>query len=167
MRRAFPHCVILAAIAAASGACSASNAPAATARNFRLVSYGGAALPVVLRRIVETSTQPGGSTTNCDDKLTASTLLLLDAGRFAQADSHLLVCDDGRRDVASQASLQGTYQAGADTVVLDADLGGGTHYVSLARLSGGALTIYRREGRTDRGATAIDPTPLVFEATTN
>lgn len=165
MRSAAPIHAILIAIAAGSVACSDANGPAAQTRSYQLVSYGGSPLPVTLRRIVETSTTPGGPTTTCDDKLTASNLKLLTTKQFTQIDSHLVVCDDGRADAASQDIVNGTYQTGADTVVLNADLGTGANYVSLARLSGGDLTIYRREARTNGGATTIDPTQLVFHVT--
>lgn len=158
--------LLLSALAASAVACSDGNAPAATARSFQLMSYGGATLPVTLRLVVETSTQPGGPTTSCDDKLTASKLQLLTASRFTQTDSHLLVCDDGRANVTSQEVLQGSYTTGADTLVLSSSVQSGTQYISFARIGNDGLTIYRREGRSAGGATSIDPTQLVFRNAT-
>jgi len=167
MRHALPLSLIAIALGFSALACNDPSAPAARARSYQLVSYGGAPLPIVLRRIVETSTLPGGPTTYCDDKLTGSTLTLMNAGRFTQADSHLLVCDDGRADAASQAVLQGTYTTGADTAVLSADLGSGASYVELARMTDGGLVIYRRSSSTAGGATSTDPTSLIFANATN
>lgn len=167
MRRAFPTCLVLSAVAAGVLACSDGNAPAGQPRSYQLVSYGGAPLPVTLRVVTETSTLPGGPTVTCDDKLTASKLELLKSGEFTQADSHLLVCDDGRPDAASQESLRGTYYTSADSVVLSSGVQSGTQYVSLARMSNDGLTIYRREGRSTGGATSIDPTQLVFRSAPN
>lgn len=165
MRQALTLLILLSAAGAA--ACSDSNAPVTQARSYQLVSYGGSALPVTLRRVVETSTQPGGPTTYCDDKLTASSLQLLAANRFTQSDSHLLVCDDGRADAPSQAVLQGTYTTRADTLVLNADVGSGVQYLSFGLFGSSGVTIYRREARTTGGATSIDPTSLVFTIATN
>jgi hypothetical protein len=164
MRHSFPLNFALAALAALASACgSDTTAPAAPPRSYQLIAYGGAPLPVTLRRIVENSTIPGGPTTTCDDRLTASDLDLFDARQFVQTDSRLLVCDDGRPNVASQEILRGSYATGADTLVLDADLGGaGAEYVSVARVSHDSLTVYRREARSGTGATSIDPTELVF-----
>lgn len=167
MRSSAPVYAVLSAIAVGASACSEANAPAVQPRTYQLVSYAGSPLPVTLRRIVETSPMPGGPTTTCDDKLTASKLKLLKTKQFTQTNSHLLVCDDGRPDAVSQEPLQGTYETGADTVVLNADLGGGTYYNGLARISNDGLTIYRREAHTDGGASTIDPTQLVFDATTD
>lgn len=166
MRRALPISLLVSAIAAGALACSDGNAPASPPRSYQLVSYGGAPLPVTLRVIVESSTVPGGPTVSCDDKLTASKLELLKTGQFTQTDSHLLVCDDGRPDAASQDVLRGTYSTSADSVVLSSAVQSGTQYVSLARISNDGLTIYRREGRSTGGATSIDPTQLVFRSAT-
>ncbi|HWE41279.1 MAG TPA: hypothetical protein VG432_02165 [Gemmatimonadaceae bacterium] len=167
MRRTLPISLFVAAIAAGATGCSNGNAPAVRPRSYQLVSYGGAALPVTLRLIVESSTLPGGPTVTCDDKLTASSLELRKPAQFTQTDSHLLVCDDGRPNGVSQQLLRGTYDTGADTVVLSADVGSGTQYVSLARISTDGLTIYRREARSTVGATTIDPTQLVFRSVQN
>ena len=166
MRRALPISLLLSATAAGALACSNGNAPASPPRSYQLVSYGGSALPVTLRLVVESSTLPGGPTVSCDDKLTASNLELLKTSQFTQTDSHLLVCDDGRPDAASQEVLRGTYYSRADSVVLNSDVRSGTQYVSLARISNDGLTIYRREGRSTGGATSIDPTTLVFRSAT-
>ena len=155
---------IFAGAGLAVSACSDSNAPPTNAATYDLASYGGQPLPVVLRVIAETSIEPGGPTVYCDDKLTASTLQLLTSSRFMQTDSRLVVCDDGRADVASEDVLQGTYTTGADTVVLAADVGAGTHYNSFARITSGTLTIYRRVSVIDSGASTTDPTALVFHA---
>ena len=166
MRRALPISLLVSAVAAGALACSDGNAPASLPRSYQLVSYGGAPLPVTLRVVVESSTVPGGPTVTCDDKLTASKLELLKTGQFTQTDSHLLVCDDGRPDAASQDVLRGTYSTSADSVVLSSAVQSGTQYVSLARISNDGLTIYRREGRSTGGATSIDPTQLVFRSAT-
>jgi hypothetical protein len=166
MRRALPISLLVSAIAAGALACSDGNAPASPPRSYQLVSYGGSSLPVTLRVIVESSTVPGGPIVNCDDKLTASKLELLKTEQFTQTDSHLLVCDDGRPDAASQDVLRGTYSTSADSVVLSSAVQSGTQYVSLARISNDGLTIYRREGRSTGGATSIDPTQLVFRTAT-
>ena len=155
---------IMPVVVAGAFACSDASAPTVPPRSYQLVSYGGAALPVTLRRLVETSTQPGGPTTTCDDKLTASNLELLSTKRFMQTDSHLLVCDDGRPDAASQSLLEGSYDAAGDSLVLNAELGSGTYYVGFARISGDSLTIYRREARTTGGGSSTDPSPLVFRS---
>lgn len=162
MRCSMRVSVILSAIAAGTVGCSDGTAPAVPPRSYQLVSYGGAPLPVTLRRITETSTVPGGPTVTCDDKLTASNLELLETRQFTQADSHLLVCDDGRPDAASRDLLRGTYATGADTLVLNADVGAGGAYVRFARMTSDGLTIYRRQAGTSGGATSIDPTQLVF-----
>ena len=164
MRCQFPRYLVLSAFAAGTLACSDGNAPSGKPSHYQLVSHGGSPLPVTLRVIVETSTLPGGPTVACDDKLTASKLELLKTGQFTQTDSHLLVCDDGRPDAASQEILRGTYYTSADSLVLSSDVQGGTQYVSLARISNDMLTIYRREGRSTGGATSIDPTQLVFRS---
>lgn len=166
MRRALLIPLLVSAVAASALACSDGNAPGSQPRSYQLISYGGEPLPVTLRRIVETSTLPGGPTVTCDDRLTASKLELLKSSEFTQADSHLLVCDDGRPDAASEEVLRGTYSTSADTVVLSSDVQSGTQYVSLARVSNDGLTIYRREGRSSGGATSIDPTQLVFRSAT-
>ena len=148
-------------------ACREGNAPADQPHSYQLLSYGGSAPPVTLRRIVETSTQPGGPTTYCDDKLTASSLQLLATARFGQTDSHVLVCDDGRADAPSQEVLQGTYTTHADTLVLSADVGSGAQYLSFGLLGSSGVTIFRREARITGGATSIDPTSLVYTSATN
>ena len=162
MRRPLPVLLGLASVLAIAAACSDSNAPAARTGRYELVSYDGASLPVVLRRLAETSTTPGGPTTNCDDKLTASTLELLKTGRFIETDSRLLVCDDGRADVASRPVLEGSYAAGADTVALIADVVSGVHNLGIARLVQGGLVLDWREAWTDGGVNTTDATRLVF-----
>lgn len=164
MRCSMRVAIVLSAVVAGTIACSDGTAPAVSPRTYQLASYGGAPLPVTLRRITETSTVPGGPTVTCDDKLTASNLELLGTSQFTQTDSHLLVCDDGRPDAASRDVLRGTYATGADTLVLTADVGIGASYVSFARMTSDGLTIYRRQAGTSGGATSIDPTQLVFRS---
>ena len=164
MRSSMRTSVVLSAIAAGAMGCGDGTAPRIQPRSYQLALYGGAPLPVTLRRIVETSTVPGGPTVTCDERLTASNLELLTTRQFTQTDSHLVVCDDGRPDAASPAVLRGTYASGADTVVLTADVGTGASYVSFARMTSDGLTIYRREAGTSGGATSIDPTQLVFRS---
>jgi hypothetical protein len=92
-------------------------------------------------------------------------LHILDFNRYVQSESRLLVCDDGRADVASGSQMSGTYEIGSGTLVLNAEVGPGASYRSFASFGGDSLTIYRREARTDTGASSTDPTQLVFRAT--
>jgi hypothetical protein len=163
MRRFFLVCLAFSAMAIGAAACSDSSAPAVPLHSYHLVSVDGSPLPVTMRRIVESSTLPGGPIVNCDDKLKASSLQLMKTGQFTRTDSHLLVCDDGRADAASQTILQGTYAAAADTVVLNADLGSGTTYVGVARVNTDGVTIYRQMTVTF-SARGTDATVLVFRS---
>lgn len=158
----FVRASVAAVLAIAVSSCAESNGPNAGEGSYDLVTYGGQPLPVVLRLIVATSTQPGGATVSCEDRLTASRLDLLGSNRFAQTDSGLLVCEDGRPDAPSQRILQGTYSAGADTITLDNDGDAATHYVQTARRSDGMLTIYRRQSLLAGGASTTDLTELAY-----
>jgi hypothetical protein len=153
--------LILSAVAAGLSACGDSNAPAGPLHSYQLVSVDGAPLPVTVRTIVESSTLPGGPVVTCADKLMASSLRLMKTSQFTRTDSHLLVCEDGRPDAASQTTLQGTYAAAADTVVLTSDLGNGATYVGVARVNSDGVTIYRQTTITV-SVRGTDATVLVF-----
>jgi hypothetical protein len=132
---------------------------------YDLVSYEGQALPVETRAIVENSTEPGGPSSRCGDRLTGMHLQFVTASSFTQTESRLLVCDDGRPDAPSSITTDGTYQASGATLELDVDLGGGFSQHSLARLSGDALVVYQREISNGAGLSVVTRAPLGFVAT--
>ena len=143
-------------------ACSSSTEPKLPAASYDLVSYEGQALPVTTRTIIEIPVQPGGTGSQCNDRLTAMNLRFSPAGSFTQTESRLLVCNDGRPDAPSTVATTGSYELTGGTLVLTEDLGGGSVVVSTARLTDADLTIYHREvSQNGLGKTMTD-SPLVF-----
>ena len=143
-------------------ACSDSTGPKPPAASYDLVSYEGQTLPVTTRRIIGAPTQPGGTGFQCDDRLTAMTLIFSPAGGVTQTESRLLVCDDGRPDEPSTDVVHGSYELRGGTLLLTEDLGGGGVLVSSARLTDTDLTIYHREVSQPGLGTAMTDSPLVF-----
>jgi hypothetical protein len=135
------------------------------AMSYDLVSYEGQALPVETGTVVEVSTQPGGPSSLCGDRLTGMHLQFVTGSSFTQTESRLLVCDDGRPDAPSSIVTNGTYQASGATLELDVDLGGGFSQHALARMSGDALVVYRREISNGAGLSVVTQAPLGFVAT--
>ena len=133
--------------------------------SYDLVSYEGQALPVETRAFVEVSTQPGGPSSLCGDRLTGMHLQFVTGSSFTQTESRLLVCDDGRPDAPSSSKTDGTYQVNAATLELTVDLGGGFSQHALARLDGDALFVYRREISNGAGLSTVTQAPLAFVAT--
>jgi len=157
-----PLLVILASFGAS--ACGSATDPIPLAARYDLVSYEGQALPVETRAIVEVSTQPGGPSSRCGDRLTAMNLRFVTSTTFTQTESRLLVCDDGRPDIPSSNVLNGIYQVSEGTLELVADSGGGYSQHSFARFSDNSLTIYRREVRSSTGLSTVTEAPLAFVA---
>jgi hypothetical protein len=147
-----------------ASACGSATSPIPLAARYDLVSYEGQALPVETRAIVELSTQPGGPSSRCGDRLTAMNLRFVTSTSFTQTESRLLVCDDGRPDIPSSDQLNGTYQVSGGTLELVVDLSGGYSYHGFARFSDGALTIYRREVRSGAALSTVTEAPLGFVA---
>ena len=133
--------------------------------SYDLVSYEGQALPVETRAFVEVSTQPGGPSSRCGDRLTGMHLQFVTGNSFMQTESRLLVCDDGRPEVPSSNVTDGTYQLSGASLEFNVDLGGGFSQHSFARLSGDALTVYRREISNGAGLSTVTEAPLEFVAT--
>jgi hypothetical protein len=135
------------------------------AMGYDLVSYEGQALPVATGTVVEVSTQPGGPSSLCADRLTGMHLQFVTSSSFTQTESRLLVCDDGRPDAPGSITTDGTYQASGATLELDVDLGGGFSQQALARLDGDELVVYRREISNGAGLSTVTQAPLAFVAT--
>lgn len=143
-------------------ACTDSSGPKLPAASYDLVSYEGQTLPVTTRTIIGTPTQPGGTGFQCNDRLTAMTLIFSPTGSVTQTEFRLLVCDDGRPDEPSTDVLHGSYELRGGTLVLTEDLGGGGVLVSSARFTDTDLTIYHREVSQPGFGTVMTDSPLVF-----
>lgn len=130
--------------------------------SYQLVSYGGQLLPTAFRYIYEDPIQPGGRTVACTDNLTSMLVRLETNGNYSDREARLLRCDDGRPDLPSNFSMQGTYETSGDTIVLVAQLDQDTHYVSVGHFTDSSLTISRRSTYSYQGTSSTDPTPLVF-----
>jgi hypothetical protein len=151
-------------LASLASACGGATESALLAASYDLVSYEGQTLPVTTHRLVYNSTEPGGPSYTCDDRLTGMNLRFVTSNSYTQNESRLLVCDDGRPDASSSSVIQGTYELGEGTLELIADLGGGFFQQGFARFSGDGLTVYRREIRSGT-LTTVNGAPLVFLAT--
>ncbi len=147
--------------------CGGATSPASTqlATSYDLVSYEGHTLPVETRVLVSVSTQPGGPSVSCSDRLTATKISFLTANTYAQSESRLLVCDDASPDVSSSNMISGTYTLSGGILELVADLGGGISQHYFARSSGRSLTVYRREIRYGLTLHTVNEAPLIFAAT--
>ena len=143
-------------------ACSDSTEPKLPAASYDLVSYEGQTLPVTTRILIGTPTQPGAPGFQCNDRLTAMTLVFSPTGSFTQTESRLLVCDDGRPDAASTDVTQGSYELKGGTLLLTEDLGGGGVSLSTARFTDTDLTIYHREVSQPGFGTVMTDSPLIF-----
>lgn len=156
-----------AALLAAAG-CRDSTAPELPTRllpHYALVTYGGEPLPVVLHVMFSVPGTPGGTGYSCEDRLTAMTLdFVAEGARYTATTHELLVCDDGRPDVASLTTESGTYwvDAGGD-LHLDASVTepGSTRH-SLARIGWGEVEVFRQETSYPPAATVTDARLLLF-----
>jgi len=92
-------------------------------------------------------------------------ILFLTANTYAQSESRLLVCDDGRPDVTSSNLISGTYALSGGTLELVAELGGSISQHYFARSSGRSLTVYRREILYGLTLQTFNEAPLIFAAT--
>ncbi|MDQ6768970.1 MAG: hypothetical protein M3Z54_03170 [Gemmatimonadota bacterium] len=149
------------ASALASG-CGHSTDPIGSIASYDLVSYEGKTLPVDTRTLVAIPVQPGGPSYSCSDRLIGMNLQLLAGNSYAERESRLLVCSDGRPDAPSATAVRGTYMSAGGTLELDANLGTGVSERSFGRFSGDSLIVYRREIRQDIGGTTVNEAPLVF-----
>ena len=159
--------LLIGGVASLLAGCGGATSPASTqlATSYDLVSYEGHTLPVETRVLVYVSTEPGGPSASCSDRLTAMKILFLTANTYAQSESRLLVCDDGRPDVTSSNLISGTYALSGGTLELVADLGGSISQHYFARSSGRSLTVYRREILYGLTLQTFNEAPLIFAAT--
>ena len=152
-------------LASLASGCGGATESAVLATSYDLVTYEGQTLPVTTRRLVYNSTQPGGPSYSCDDRLTGMNLRFVAGNSYTQTESRLLVCDDGSSDASSSSAIQGTYELSGETLDLNADLGGGFSQRSSARISGDGLTVYRRETVHNGIVGTVTAAPLVFVVT--
>ena len=142
--------------------CSDSTAPKLPATSYELMFYEYQTLPVETRVRIVISAQPGDPGYSCSDRLTGMSLHFLPSGSFTQTESRLLVCNNGSPDTPSTVVIQGTYEVKGATVVLTADLGGGSSERSTAEFTDNALTIYHRELLQDGAMRSANDAPLIF-----
>ena len=109
------------AAALAVAACGEGTGPTPLPAHYELVRVDGQPLPFMLYWTTMPSTTPGGPEATCDYMVVSRRLELGRRGRFTVTSSALLVCDDGRPDVASRTTSGGTYTLSGDDVTLTGD----------------------------------------------
>ncbi len=159
-----PQLLLVGAVSGLVLECGGATEPTQFATSYDLVSYEGRALPVETRVLISTSTQPGGPTYSCSDRLTGMHLQFLSGNSYTESESRLLVCDDGSPDTPSSTLVTGTYALSGETLELIEAGGSGYSHHTFAQLSGGRLTVYRQEVRLNATVYTVNTTSLVFVA---
>ncbi|MEP6620870.1 MAG: hypothetical protein ABJE47_16215 [bacterium] len=156
------------ALAVVSIGCSGEiTAPVPLVGSYRLSLYNGAALPVTLRRLTSIPVN-GGPATSCDIRLVGATLTIDGAGSATAADTVRTTCDDGRPDVVTANSNQGSVTAVGDTAAIAYPANGNAlAYRSFVRRNGSGVLIFRTEiDQPVIGSTSTPPaTTLSFDGT--
>lgn len=157
LRRACCALLLVASTACSSDALS----PSVVTGSYELKTYNDEALPVVLRRIVDNPTTPGGASSECEDRLYAMTLVLDEQGRFMRTSERRLVCADSSSHEATHPTEAGRYAMSGASVTLTFDPTGESTTIATGTRTADSLYI-TRQTTTSASGTVTDPSKLAF-----
>src|SRR5258708_563978 len=154
----------LAISAIALSSCSAATGvdnTIALAAHYELATYGGAALPVTIVRVVSIPVTPGDTTGFvCDDRITGQQLLFGPSDQVRQITQRGLFCDKPQHNQVSADTLSGRVTATDNDVSMSFTRAGYLPMTVHALVIGGELHIDLVS--TGSPPTTFDRTPRVF-----